>query len=82
MLLQRVVRTFNRLLYVDAMISATLSLKNYHDSLSRFLKASARVAEKKFFIDNLLVRIQFTIEMIWNLVDRPRAMGACISFSR
>ena len=29
--------------------------------------------EREFFIDNLLVRIQLTIEMI--LVDRPCAMG-------
>jgi len=29
--------------------------------------------ESEFFIDNLLVRIHFAIEMI--LVDRPRAMG-------
>ena len=30
--------------------------------------------EKEFFIDNLLVRIHFIIEMI--LVDQPCAMGA------
>ena len=32
------------------------------------------VVEREFFIDNLLVRIHLTIEMI--LVDRPCAMGA------
>ena len=30
-------------------------------------------AQREFFIDNLLVRIHFIIEMI--LVDRPCAMG-------
>ena len=29
--------------------------------------------EREFFIDNLLVRIHFTVEML--LVDRPCAMG-------
>jgi hypothetical protein len=36
--------------------------------------------EREFFIDNLLVRIHFIIEII--LVDRPCAMGVWISFPR
>ena len=31
-------------------------------------------SEGEFFIDNLLVRTHFIIQMIY-LVDRPRAMG-------
>ena len=40
----------------------------------------ARRLERKFFIDNLLVRIHIIIEMI--LVDRPCAMGVWIPFLR
>ena len=36
--------------------------------------------ERELFIDNLLVRIRFIIELI--LVDRPCVMGVWISFSR
>jgi len=36
--------------------------------------------QREFFIDNLLIRIHFIIEMI--LVDRPCAMGVWIHFSR
>jgi len=43
-----------------------------------FLQAPCE-REKEFFIDNLLVRILFLIEMI--LVDRPRAMGVLNSLS-
>ena len=32
--------------------------------------------EREFFIDNLVVRIHFIVEMI--LVDRPWAMGVCL----
>ena len=41
--------------------------------LRRLLARVLGGLEREFFIDNLLVRIQFIIEMI--LVDRPRAMG-------
>jgi len=37
-------------------------------------------AEREFFIDNLLARIYFIIEMI--IVDRPCAMGVSIPSSR
>ena len=44
------------------------------------LAGTIKVSQREFFIDNLLVRIHFIIEMI--LVDWPCAMGVWIPFSR
>jgi len=43
-------------------------------------RGSGREIEREFFIDNLQVRIHLIIEMI--SVDRPRAIGVRIPFSR
>jgi len=47
---------------------------------SLFVEVTLHLPEREIFIDNLLVRIQIIIEMI--SVDRSRAMGVSIPFSR
>jgi len=42
-----------------------LESRNTRPSLPSRSSAHPGVAEKRFFIDNLLVRIHFIIEMIW-----------------
>jgi len=54
-------------------LDARLEGLDGHVLVARLLRGLRRLREREFFIDNLLVRIHFIVEMI--LVNRPCAMG-------